>query len=227
MIREPGTPSARFVRDAEQFGAHIGEIRRAHYADRWRRRFWWTVNGVLVPAVLVPTAIYGLGFSVAKPPDTPSLFGVLFVMSISCARGGIIGGVVALVLTACAVGWEMLDDHPLSDHKLWLWFMLALLGYASVLALLYFRAPDRTPIVPPPSSSPNRRGSAFVRKRLHALRWRRSRFDGNRSIRHTSAPALELEPVGSEPKREMPQEYVRRYDRLFRGNRPRLARYVP
>ena len=177
MIRTADVPSDRFIHNCKDFAAKKATLEEAYWQDRWRRRLWWTLNGIVVPAVLVPLAIFGVGASsFARPPDVPSLFAVLFVMSISCWRGGVIGGGVALGGTAVLVAWGM-RYYPLTDYNLWLWFILALLGYASVLALLYFRAPDRDPWVPPGS------GSASFRKPLGVRRLRR-RQRGDKQSTH-------------------------------------------
>jgi hypothetical protein len=170
MNSQREVPGRQFAAHCQEFARTVAVETQAYHADRWRRRGWWILNAIVVPVVLAPAAIYGLGFSVAKPPDVPSLFGALFVISLSCLTGGIYGGCVALALIAGLVGWE-LHRYPLSDWRLWLWFTLALLGYASVLILLYFRAPRRGPMIPP-------NGSTFFRRPLGVRRRPQRRSDG-------------------------------------------------
>jgi hypothetical protein len=175
-------PSDEFLKDCKGFGDACEDAWRAYQADRWRRRAWWAVNAVVVPVVLVPIGLH-TGFTVGKPPDVPSLFAMLFVMAACCTFGGVSGGAWALFLFAGLLGWQ-LHRYPFSDWRLWVWFMSMLFGYATVLAMLYFRAPDRRPFVPP-------RGPAYFRRRQGGLPGpcRRSRPDNTGTIRRIARPS--------------------------------------
>lgn len=160
-----GQPSDQFLQNAERFAASLKAAQLAYHRDRWRRRGWQLLNAVVVPAVLVPVAMFEIGLSITRPPDMPSLFAMLFAMALSCVTGGVYGGAAAITIFAALTAWQM-RHYPLADVRLWIWFTLVLCGYGTILACLYFRAPDPDPWVP-------KRGLGFFRKPLGVLRRRR------------------------------------------------------
>jgi hypothetical protein len=169
-------PSERFLKNAARFAARVDETRASWRADRWRRRLWWALNAVIVPAVLPPLAIYFFGFSIKKPPDVPHLIETLFVVSLACIIGGVYGGAVSLAIIAIVVAW-MMRHHAFAESGVWLWYVVLLVGYASILLAVYFRAPGRDPLVPT-------RGSGFFRRPLGARRSAKPRSDAQSTTRH-------------------------------------------
>lgn len=181
-------PSDRFLGKVERSRLTTLEAsRQAHHRERWRRCGWWIVNAILVPTLLVPVTMFVIGMSVIRPHDMPSLFGMAFAIALSCLLGGIYGGGMALALLTALVGWKM-RPYPLTDFRVWLWFMLVFCGYATILVCLYCR-PGRGPWVP-------KRGLAFFRKPLGIRR----QFEHHPLSHRRDKPSPRLAGAGFAPR---------------------------
>jgi hypothetical protein len=184
--------------------SRAGQIYRLEaQRTRWRRRGRWLLQIVIVPLVLTAAAFWVRDLSPAHPPDIGSghLWSTLFALAFACLVGGVWGGMVALG-AIFAIFAVKLHDHPLSDLAAWAWWGFLLTAYASLLVMLYFRAPEAGP-----PFLPRRRSGLLRMREAFRNRWAARRAGApptHRRYRREAAPDFHV----SEPRRAAVRLYA-------------------